>query len=73
MLAIIEDLHAPKSLNSAKTADMEQIQGFLTQNNCERSEAVKALARLQEKLESLKLKSSIFNHITFSNHVAPMM
>lgn len=73
MLATIEDLHASDDLNSVKMTEIEQIQGFLTQTNSERSEAAAAVAHLAEKLSRLKSKSSIFNTITFSNYVAPLM
>jgi hypothetical protein len=73
MLATIEDLHASDDLKSAKVTEIEQIQAYLTGNDFDRSEAVDAVARLQKKLVSLKKKSSIFNNISLSSHVAAMM
>lgn len=72
MLATIEDLHASDDLKFAKVPEIEQIQAFLAQSDVADSEVVEAVVSLEKKLASLKKKSSIFNTISFSSHVAAL-
>ena len=73
MLAITEDPHASDNLKSVNVTDIELIQRFLARENVKHSDATQAVKRLQKKLDHLKQKNTFFNHIMFSNHIAPLI